>query len=50
MGLTRNEALTIPVGELLTLIAIHQIKVEGATQKKTMEAEAAEFFDLLTWR
>lgn len=40
MGLTLDETLTLPVGELLTLIAIEQIKTEGAT-------EAEDFFDLL---
>lgn len=30
MGLTRTEALDIPFGELLDLIAVHQIKQEGA--------------------
>ena len=48
--MTRNEALTIPVGELLSLIAIHQIKIEGFDVKKTAEEESEEFFNLLEWR
>lgn len=40
IGLTLEETLTVPVGELLTLIAIEQIKVEGAK-------EADDIFDLL---
>lgn len=33
MGLTYDEALDLPFGELETLIAIEQIKVEGAKEK-----------------
>lgn len=50
MGLSRNESLLIPVGELMSLIAVHQIKTEGAKQMATQEQEEAEFFELLEWR
>jgi hypothetical protein len=40
MGLSFDETLTLPVGELLTLISIEQIKTEGAK-------EAEDFFELL---
>lgn len=50
IGLTRTETLTIPVGELMSLIAVHQIKVEGHQRKLTQEEELDEFFDLLEWR
>lgn len=33
VGLTYEQALDMPYGELLTLIAIEQIKVEGFKQK-----------------
>ena len=48
--MTRTEALTIPVGELMSLIAVHQIKVEGHQRKLTQEEESNEFFNLLEWR
>ncbi len=38
------------MGELLSLISIHQIKVEGAQRKLTQEEENEEFFELLEWR
>lgn len=47
---SRNETLSIPVGELLSLIAVHQIKLEGMKIKKTQEDEETEFFELLNWR
>lgn len=33
VGLTYEQALDIPFGELLDFVAIEQIKVEGARQK-----------------
>ena len=33
VGLSHNEALDVPVGELLSLIAVEQIKNEGAKLK-----------------
>lgn len=36
IGLTRNETMFLPFGELLTLIAIQQIKTEGAKRKEEM--------------
>lgn len=35
----------MPLGDLLTLIAIEQIKTEGAKEKKQ-----EDFFDLLKWK
>ena len=32
------------------MIAIHQIKVEGATRKKTAEDQEREFLALLTYK
>lgn len=50
MGLTRNEALSIPFSQLLDLIAVEQIKNEGAEQKLTKEDEEAEFMHLLSFK
>ena len=50
MGLSRTETLLIPVGELMSLIAVHQIKMEGHQRKLTQEEESNEFFSLLEWR
>lgn len=50
MGLSRSEALALPLGQLLDLIAVNQIKLEGAEQKKTRQEEETEFFGLLNWR
>ena len=47
MGLTLEETLDTPFGDLKTLIAIEQIKSEGAKEKGT---EEDEFFDLLNIR
>ena len=33
IGLTYDETMCLPLGDLLTLIAIEQIKVEGAHEK-----------------
>ena len=33
VGLSHNEALDVPVGELLSLIAVEQIKIEAAKLK-----------------
>lgn len=33
VGLSHNEALDVPVGELLSLISVEQIKNEGAKLK-----------------
>ncbi len=49
MGLSREQALTIPFGELCDLIAVEQIKVENAKRKKTKAEETEEFFALLEW-
>ena len=45
MGLTFDETLDIPIGDLLTLIAIEQIKAEGAEEKQN-----DDFFALLEVR
>lgn len=50
VGLTRQEALNEPFGGLLDLIAIHQIKVEGAKRKKTAEDQEREFLALLSYK
>ena len=39
IGLTYRETLDIPIGELKTLIAIEQIKTEGATEKFVLTDE-----------
>ena len=39
IGLTYNEALDISLGELRTLIAIEQIKTEGAKEKIALTDE-----------
>ena len=50
LGLTRNEALSIPFSQLLDLIAIEQIKIENAERKLTAEEDADEFMRLLTYK
>lgn len=50
IGLTLNETLDLPIGELLTLIAIDQIKSGIATEKEKYESEEDEFFALLNRR
>ena len=50
MGLTRNEALSIPFSLLLDLIAIEQIKNEGAHRKASEADEEEEFFRLLAFK
>nr|DAE03761.1 MAG TPA: hypothetical protein [Myoviridae sp. ctZNX6] len=50
MGLTRLETFDLPVSCLLDLIAVHQIKTEGAEPKPTREDEAREFMRLLTYQ
>lgn len=49
IGIAYDLAWCMPFGELCDLIAIEQIKVEGAKQrhKKTKEEEEKEFFKLL---
>lgn len=36
IGLSRTETLDIPYGELLDLIAVYQIKMEGAQLKRAL--------------
>jgi len=48
--LRREEALCVPISELLDLIAVEQIKTEGAQQKLTLEEEQDEFVSLLDRR
>lgn len=50
MGLTRNETLSIPFSYLLDLIAVEQIKNEGAQQKATAQDEQEDFFRLLSYK
>ena len=49
MGLTYDQSLDIPFGELLDYVAIEQIKHEGAALKD-QAGDEAEFFSLLTRR
>lgn len=39
VGLTYDQALDIPFGELLDYVAIEQIKTEGARRKKVLTDE-----------
>ncbi|MCQ5025458.1 hypothetical protein NE612_01220 [Oscillibacter valericigenes] len=50
MGLTYEQALDIPFGELLDYVAIEQIKHEGAWEKSGSTSEDDEFFELLSRR
>lgn len=50
MGLSYQETLDLPYGELSDLVAIEQIKNEGAKLKAADYEEQDEFFDLLSWR
>lgn len=50
MGLSMQETLTVPFSVLLDLIAVEQIKNEGARQRRTAEDATAAFEELLTWR
>ena len=50
MGLTRNETLSIPFSCLLDLIAVEQIKNEGAELKLSPQDEQDEFMRLLTFK
>ena len=48
IGLTYAETLDLPIGELLNLIAIEQIKHEGAKRRVVLtDEEAFDFID--TW-
>ena len=47
--MTREEALSIPYGELLDYVAIEQIKHEGAKLKEAQDPED-EFFKLLRYK
>ena len=50
IGLERSDILKLPYAEMLDLIAIEQIKHEGAKLKKTTKQEQEEFFDLLKFK
>lgn len=50
IGLSREETLSIPFSQLLDLIAIEQIKHEGATAKLSEQEEDAEVFRLLNFK
>ena len=49
VGLTYDQALDIPCGELMDYVAIEQIKHEGAKLRNSGD-EADEFFALLSRR
>lgn len=42
--------MDIPVGLLLDLIAVQQIKEEGAKQKQVVRDQEGEFFRLLSYK
>ena len=48
--MSRDETLSLPLSELLDLIAIEQIKNEGAHPKLTLEEDQEEFMKLLNRR
>ena len=50
IGLSYQEVMALPFGRLQDLIAIFQIKNEGAKRKKTMEEETADFERLMAWK
>lgn len=50
IGLSYQEAMGLPFGMLQDLIAIFQIKNEGAKRKKTTEEETEDFERLLSWK
>lgn len=50
MGLGYQETLDLPMGELLDLIAIEQIKHEGAKLRRSEADEEEAFFALLNRR
>lgn len=50
MGLTMREALSVPLSILLDLIAVQQIKLEGAERKRTEQDEQDDFFALLNFQ
>ncbi|WP_286030113.1 hypothetical protein [Anaerotignum lactatifermentans] len=52
IGIPYTLVWQMPFGELCDLIAIEQIKAEGAKRKhvKTEEEEREEFFALLAWK
>lgn len=49
IGLDYNSALNMPFGELCDLVAVEQIKNEGAKYKrrKTQEEEEVEFWQII---
>ena len=49
IGMTLDVVLALPFATLQDLIAIHQIKKEGAKRKHTEAEEMAEFDRLLTF-
>ena len=46
----REEALSIPYSQLLELIAVHQIKQEGAGAKPTEAEEMDDFMRLMSYK
>lgn len=49
IGLSHEAAYSIPFGELCDLIAVEQIKNEGAKLKKSKQQEEAEFWRLMNF-
>ena len=50
MGLSYDECMAVPFSLLLDLIAIQQIKKEGAKRKPSAAGEMEEFERLLTFK
>lgn len=50
IGMTRDETLSIPYSQLLDLIAVHQIKQEGAEAKPTEAEEIDDFMRLMSYK
>ena len=50
MGLSYSEAMLLPFGQLQDLIAVFQIKKEGAVRKLTYDEEVDDFERLLSFR
>ncbi len=48
--MTYEQAYMLPFGELCDLIAVEQIKVEGADKKRTRQEEEDAFWELMAWQ
>lgn len=50
IGLSYETAYALPFGELCDLIAVEQIRNEGAKAKKTKGQEEVEFWRLMSFK